>query len=70
MASKQWGDPVLTLRLPAWQISGLKKIASEHQTSVSALIRDQIDALLYVNNITAEAERPLDGQIRTSDLGA
>lgn len=68
MANKQWGDSVLTLRIPKWQIAGLKKVAADHQTTVSALIREHINSILYVNGITIESEQPLDGQIRASDL--
>ena len=67
--SKQWGDPVITLRIPKWQIAGLKKLAAENGTSVSALIREQIESVLYINGITA-APTPsvIEGQISTSDL--
>ena len=70
MSNKQWGDPVITLRLPAWQIAGLKRIAADSNSTVSALIREQIDTLLYVNGITEDKKAPiLDGQVSTKDFG-
>lgn len=70
MAKKQWGDPVITLRIPAWQIAGLKRVAADTNSTVSALIREQIDTLLYVNGITDGKTAPtLDGQISSKDLG-
>ena len=69
MAKKQWGDPVITLRIPAWQIAGLKRVAADTNSTVSALIREQIDTLLYVNGITEGKNEPiLDGQVSVKDL--
>ena len=70
MAKKQWGDPVITLRIPSWQIAGLKRVAADTNSTVSALIREQIDTLLYVNGITdGKTVQTLDGQVSTKDLG-
>ena len=69
MSNKQWGDPVITLRLPAWQIAGLKRIAADSNSTVSALIREQIDTLLYVNGFSAgNTASTLDGQVSVKDL--
>lgn len=69
MTKNQW-DPVLTLRIPTWQISGLKRIAADTNSTVSALVREQIETLLYVNGITEDKKAPiLDGQVSTKDFG-
>ena len=70
MASKQWGDPVITLRIPKWQIAGLKMIARKTGHTVSFLIRDQIEAVLSLYDITEQSisTEPIPGQISTSDL--
>ena len=62
MNKVSYGDPVLTLRLPAWMISGLKQVALKEDTSVSALIREMVEALLKEHGIHADADRPIDGQ--------
>lgn len=67
MTKKHRGNPVLTLRLPAWQIAGLKTIARESQTTVSQLLREQVDSLMWANNIVP-SPIPLPGQISTQDL--
>ena len=68
MTKNQW-DPVLTLRVATWQIAGLKRIAADTNSTVSALIREQIDTLLYVNGITEGKNEPiLDGQVSVKDL--
>ena len=56
------GDPVMTLRLPAWMISGLKHVALKEDTTVSALIREMVEALLKERGIHPDADRPIDGQ--------
>ena len=69
MTKNQW-DPVLTLRIPAWQIAGLKRIAADTNSTVSALVREQIETLLYVNGIIEDKKAPiLDGQVSTKDFG-
>lgn len=68
MPKKQWGDPVITLRIPAWQISGLKMLAKRTGTSVSALIREQIDSVLWINGIKGPEPEQLPGQISVKDL--
>ena len=62
MRNEPYGDPVMTLRLPAWMISGLKQVALKEDTSVSALIREMVEALLKEHGIHADADRPIDGQ--------
>ena len=66
--SKHWGDPVITLRIPAWQVSGLKIVAKNANTTVSALIREQIESILWANGIAAPSAQQIDGQISTKDL--
>ena len=56
------GDPVMTLRLPAWMISGLKQVALKEDTSVSALIREMVGTCLDQHGIHSDADRPIDGQ--------
>ena len=62
MNKSSYGDPVMTLRLPAWMISGLKQVALKENTSVSALIREMVVTLLDENGIYPDADRPIDGQ--------
>lgn len=52
----------MTLRLPAWMISGIKQVALKEDTSVSALIREMVAALPKEHGIHADADRPIDGQ--------
>ena len=70
MASKQWGDPVITLRIPKWQIAGLKILAKRTGHTVSFLIREQIEAVLALYDITESTINPdpIPGQISTSEL--
>lgn len=62
MNKVSYGDPVMTLRLPAWMISGLKQVALKEDTSVSALIRDMVGTCLDQHGIRPDADRPIDGQ--------
>lgn len=68
MPEKYRGNPIMTLRLPSWQVAGLKWLANNRQTSVSTLIRTMIENLLEENGITEGFPSEIPGQIRTSDL--
>ena len=62
MAKDFYGDPILTLRLPPWQLIGLKNLAVKQNTTASAILRDLILAYLTTNGITPDHGQPLDGQ--------
>ena len=55
---------VMTLRLPIWQINGLKIAAKEDGTTVSALLREHVTACLKGHGITETAIVPLPGQCK------
>ena len=61
MRNEPYGDPVLTLRLPAWQINGLKQVAKTEDTTVSALIREMVTTLLKEHGVTSEPVKQIDG---------
>ena len=60
MARKYYGEPVISLRLPQWQISGLKLIARKENDSVSAVLRDMIAVLLQQYGITERSIETID----------
>ena len=62
MYKKSYGDPVMTVRLPAWQIAGLKIVAREENTTSSELIRSYVAALLRDHGITGAETQPVEGQ--------
>ena len=61
---KFYGDPILTVRMPAWQITGLKLVARKENSTPSELIRDMVAAILAENGITEKGIKVIDGQIR------
>ena len=63
MRKERYGDPILTIRMPAWQISGLKLVARKEKTTPSALIRDIVAAVLHENGITEKGMEVIKGQI-------
>lgn len=68
MPSKHWGKPIITLRLPQWQITALKMIAHRNECTVSDLLHELIDA--YLSQVE-DIPRPTDaipGQITANDL--
>ena len=64
MQKNYYGDPVLTLRMPAWQITGLKLVARKENTTPSELIRDMVAAILAENGITEAGMKVIEGQIK------
>lgn len=47
-----YGDPILTIRCPQWQIDGLKVLSRSENCTVSELMRDLIIAILADSGIT------------------
>ena len=71
MPNKIYGDPTLTIRLPAHQIARLKILARDNETSVSAIIRETISIYLdALGQDTQSSEGQLSGQIFIDDLDA
>ena len=66
--AKYRGRPILTMRLPAWQIAALKIKARENETDVSTLLRDLIDGYLRHVGMSEASTEILDGQIKFEDL--
>lgn len=62
MSNRRYGDPILTARLPRWQIVGLKVMAEETGRTVSEIIREHVAAYLAENGIT-ESLTKIAGQI-------
>ena len=67
--AKYRGRPILTLRLPRWQIAALRLKAQENETDVSTLLRDLIDGYLRHVGMSEASTEILDGQIKCDDLG-
>lgn len=63
------GSPILSMRLPEWQIKALKIKAAENETDVSTLIRELIDGYLRHVGMSEASVEILDGQIKCDDLG-
>lgn len=63
------GSPILSMRLPEWQIKALKIKAAENETDVSTLIRELIDGYLQHVGMSEASVEILDGQIKCDDLG-
>ena len=57
------GRPQIAIRLTPNQITGLKIIAKRNNTTISDLIRDMVESLLWANGIDAD---PPEQQQRTS----
>ena len=70
IAMQKYGDPVFTTRLPAWQISGLKKVAMLQGSTASKIVQELIGAFLQKHGITDQGEKPIDGQLTISDVDA
>ena len=62
------GTPIITLRIPSWQITGLKILAQKKNSTVSDILREYIDSVLWANNIRPDSPAQLPGQISTTDL--
>lgn len=62
------GSPILSMRLPEWQIKALKIKAAENETDVSTLLRDLIDGYLRHVGMSEASTEILDGQIKLEDL--
>ena len=65
MGEKYWGDPIMSVRLPSWMISGIKLVARKEKTTASELIRDMVAAVLAENGITEKGMKVIEGQIKT-----
>lgn len=59
---KPWGQPVLSLRLPAEDINGLKQLATDRQQTVTGILKEMIEDLLRQEGVRT-APKQLDGQI-------
>ena len=64
---KQYGDPVLSLRITKPMIAAIKIAARESASTPSAYIRDLIAEDLRRRNISIEPT-PIAGQIDVDDL--
>ena len=68
MYKPEYGEPVMTLRLPTWMHAGLKIAARKEGTTVSGILRELAAAKLKEHGITAEGAKPIDGQITLEDV--
>lgn len=60
---KPWGQPMLSLRLPAEDIKGLKYLAKETDQTVTDIVRNLIEEHLQDWGAYPPPEQ-LDGQVR------
>ena len=60
---KQYGDPVITVRMPKNMVTGLKLMADKRGTTASEIIRNLISDELKSWGITQTAE-PIPGQMK------
>ena len=67
MYKKEYGNPIVALRLPPAMIVGAKIGARQHQKSMSAYIRDIIADQLDKDGVTWQNIKPLEGQMRIED---
>ena len=56
MAKKQRGNPLIALRLPQWQIDGLKLLAKQEATTVSEILRGYAATYLAEHGLTEHSE--------------
>ncbi len=63
MVTKVYGDPLIAVRLPAEVIQGIKLLAKEQGTTVSAIVRDLIEGQLREHGISTSPEQ-IEGQMR------
>ena len=59
----QRGDPIYTLRMPDAIAEGLRQMAKDNGTSMSAILRDLAAAELKRRGYRLE-EKPLEGQVK------
>lgn len=60
MYKSTYGDPVLTLRMPRTMRTGIRKLAAQRNTTVSAILRKIIDQELRAAGITTPGQ-PTEG---------
>lgn len=67
--AKQWGDPVVALRLPRPMITAAKIAARQHDTTLSGLMRDLLAQQLVKDGIDwTVAPEPIPGQQSIDDV--
>lgn len=66
--TKQYGDPVLTVRIPREKLAMLKLLARQEQTTVTEILRPLIDQRLEESHIQPPTTT-IPGQITSTDLG-
>ena len=59
---KQYGDPLIAVRMPAPMITGLKLLAKQRGLSASDVVRELVHDELVANGIRT-TEEPLPGQM-------
>ena len=64
--SIKYGDPIMSLRMPADQIAGLKIAAERDGIPVSGIIRELVYRYLKENGITGKIKQ-LEGQTTIED---
>lgn len=64
MTTRQYGDPIITVRLPSGMIVAAKQSAQIHDTTLSALIRDLITQQIDRDGLTWQTIEAIDGQQR------
>ena len=62
MTTQQYGDPIITVRIPSGMIVAAKEAARIHGTTLSELIRDLIAQQIARDGLTWQTVAPIDGQ--------
>ncbi len=69
MYKPEYGDPVVTLRLPAGMIAAAKMLARRDDTSFSGLVRDLLSDRLDQEGINwCNPSTPTPGQLSLDDV--
>ena len=67
MWKPEYGNPVLTVRLPRSMITAGKICARRHNTTLSELLRRLLDEQLQTDGIDWQTIKPIPGQTSIDD---
>ena len=67
MAQNQRGEPVYSVRIPRHIVEALQTMATDQQTTSSAIIRELVRTELIRNGYYTTA-KPVEGQVKISEI--